>query len=290
MPERRNRTPSLKTEQSHTATMGALLHDGSIQPLVPTETFDSMVRDAQIELSDGEREKLGLFLAGLLKVNEVVNLTAIRDAETAWIKHIYDAVSLLPVFASLPETESMKIVDVGSGCGVPGIPLAICIPNAQMTLLESTGRKCAFLSAICSMLDLSNVSVAQQRAEDMGTSVARSKQDGSRRETFDVAVCRAVGRVAVALELMVPLVRVGGHLVLVKGQAADEELAEANHAMRTLTVDHLGTIDTPTGRIVVLEKRGRTPRQYPRKAGEPARNPLVPASYKQRGAQEDASA
>lgn len=255
--------------------------DHPLVPLEPTSEFDALLARAEIELSGDERAKLGMFLAGLLRVNEIVNLTAIRNADDAWIKHAYDAVSLLPVLLSLPENNSTTIIDVGSGCGVPGIPLAICLPQTKVTLLESTGRKCAFLSAMVDRLAVENVKVVRARAEDVGASVSKHTQIGDVfRESFDVAVCRAVGRVAVAVELAVPLVRVGGHVLLVKGRAADEELAEAAHALRTLTADHIGTMDTPTGRIVVLEKRGKTTRVYPRKAGEPARTPLVPTSYK----------
>lgn len=228
-----------------------------------------------IEFEPGDVERLGRFLGLLLEANRSVNLTAIRERDAAWERHILDALALLPVVASVEPAEPdqpLRLVDVGSGGGLPGIPLAICMPGLEVTLLEATGKKASFLELAASALELANVRVVNERAEHAGRWSTR--QHPSLRETFDIAAARAVGHTAVVAELCVPLVRVGGLVVLVKGERADEELAEAGAALELLGATHVETIPTPTGRLVVLEKTRPTARDYPRRDGEPKRRPL----------------
>lgn len=226
-----------------------------------------------VEFDPGDTDRLGLYLAMLLQVNSALNLTAITDPVEAWTKHILDAMSLVSVLAELSQNlaegeEFLRVIDVGSGGGVPGIPLAIVMPGIRMTLLEATGKKADFLDAAIKRLKLPNARVISDRAERIG-------QDHKvHRESYDVAIARALGRLNVAAELIVPLVRQGGHALAVKGAKAAEELAEANDVIGMLGARHVQTIDTPTGKIVVLEKASRTPRLYPRKNGEPKRLPL----------------
>jgi 16S rRNA (guanine527-N7)-methyltransferase len=163
-------------------------------------------------------------------------------------------------------------IDVGSGGGLPGIPLAIVMPGVQFVLLEPTGKKAAFLRHAAGQLALANVEVLRDRAESIAA--AGSAGAGVHRNGYDAVVARAVGRLRTLAELTVPLAKVGGLVVLVKGRQADEELAEAKAALHALCVSHAGTIDTPTGRIVVLEKRRPTPARYPRSAAEIKKNPL----------------
>ncbi|MFG0259352.1 MAG: 16S rRNA (guanine(527)-N(7))-methyltransferase RsmG, partial [Phycisphaerales bacterium JB041] len=171
-----------------------------------------------------------------------------------------------------------RLIDVGSGGGLPAIPLAIVSPHLRFTLLEATGKKCDFLRHAITELGLDNAEVLQSRAEAAGQNRGDRQPDGSRlnaiRETFDAATARAVGPLAVIAELTVPLIKPGGLAILVKGQRADEELEEAKQALHLLGAAHAGTVDTPTGRVVVLEKLRVTPRTYPRRDGEPKRAPL----------------
>ncbi|MBK7406219.1 MAG: 16S rRNA (guanine(527)-N(7))-methyltransferase RsmG [Phycisphaerales bacterium] len=242
----------------------------------PTPEFLGAASTLGIEFEPGDVDRLGVFLALLLEANTRFNLTAIADPGEAWIRHILDALTLLPMLTELPE--GSRVLDVGSGGGVPAIPLAIVCPGLRFTLLEATGKKADFLREVAAALGLANVEIVQGRAEREGQNRGDRGPDGSRaggfREAFDAVTARAVGRLAVVAELTVPFARVGGLVLLIKGQKADEELAEAGGAPGTLGAVLAGRVDTPTGRVLVFEKVGPTPRTYPRRDGEPKRSPL----------------
>jgi 16S rRNA (guanine527-N7)-methyltransferase len=171
-----------------------------------------------------------------------MNLTAVREPSEAWEKHAFDALMLVPLLAEL--CAGACLVDVGSGGGVPGIPIAIARPDLRVTLVESTQKKAAFLSAVAAALGLSNVAVRAERAEKLGPGA-----------TFDAVTARAVARLSALVPLAAPLARPGGLLLLVKGQRADEELAEAKAVLVQQRAVHERTVTTPTGRIVVLRKQ-----------------------------------
>ena len=250
------------------------LSDG-LEPIACPEKVMGMFGEYGISFEPGELEALGLYLAHLMDMNTKMNLTAIRDVESAWERHLFDALTLVPVLREMGE--SGKIVDIGSGGGLPGIPLAIVMPSFEFTLVDATKKKTAFLSLVVEKLGLKNVTVINSRAEglgqDKGTKVLQG-YTGGHREKYDAAMARAVGKVAMIAELTVPLVKVGGLVVLTKGEKADEEVAEAKKALHMLHTHHIGTVETPTGRVVVLEKQRATPKMYPRKDGEPKRMPL----------------
>ncbi len=236
----------------------------------PTDAFLQACVDFGIELEPGDTDRFADFLRILYTANETTNLTAIRDPAEGWLRHIFDALTLLPAISeAAPAGERLAIGDIGSGGGVPGLVVALAMPEARVTLLEATGRKCEFLRSAADDLRLANVTVVNDRCERVG-----AFPGGALRDAFDVVTARALGRIAVASELCVPLARERGLILLVKGQAADEELDEARQALHELHTNHAGTIDTPTGRIVVLEKARRTPKKYPRRDGEPKRSPI----------------
>jgi len=238
----------------------------------PTNEFNTACADFGIELEPGEPDKLRAFLEVLYEANATTNLTAIRDEQQAWMKHIFDSLTLLPVLAELEpvEGEQLRICDVGSGGGVPAFPLAIVRPDIAFTLLEATGRKAELLKGFAEKLNLGNITVVNGRAEQVG-----AFEGGDLRDRFDLVTARALGRIAVAAELCVPLAKERGIVALIKGQKAEEELDEAKKALHMLHTSHTATIDTPTGRIVILQKLRRTPKIYPRRDGEPKRAPLV---------------
>lgn len=251
----------------------------AVSPLSPPKDFLDAVASLNIEFDPADLPRLGHYLALLLEVNKTTNLTAITDPAQAWTRHILDSLTLIPFLADLPDNAT--VLDVGSGGGLPGIPLAITMPNLHFTLLEATSKKADFLRLAAEALSLTNVSVVAQRAEraahDRGTTVMnagnRSRQ-GGHREKYDAVLARAVGRLATLAELVLPFAKVNAKCFLIKGQAAAEELAEAQKALHLLKATHLLTHPTPTGQIVVLDKPSATPKDYPRADGEPKRTPL----------------
>lgn len=264
-----------------------LAFPASIDPLPPTAEFLELCGSFGVALEAEELERLGRFLALLLHANTQLNLTAIRDPAEAWSRHIFDALTLLAVVGELggggapgaPDEAPADppagapapapcIADVGSGGGLPAIPLAIVLPGVRFTLIESTQKKAAFLSAAAAALGLANVTVLAERAEVVG------QDHRNHREKYDAVTARAVGKVNAIAELCIPLVKIGGQVVLVKGERAGDELADAKQALHMLHAAHAGTVETPTGRLVVLEKLRKTPRDYPRRVGESRRKPL----------------
>ena len=167
-------------------------------------------------------------------------------------------------------SDASTLVDVGSGGGLPGLPLKIMVPQLQVTLVEADGRKAAFLTQACARLGLPGVRVVGRRAED-------AAHDGDLREAFDVAVARALAPMPVLAELCLPFVRVSGRLLAQKTRA--EEVNAAGRAIELLGGGKLRIEPAPSkarrsGVVVVVEKVASTPEAYPRRAGVPARRPL----------------
>lgn len=211
----------------------------------------------------------------LLHANTRMNLTAVRDPNEAWDKHIFDALTLMPLLSELEA--GAGVIDIGSGGGLPGIPLAIAMPHLRFTLMDATAKKCDYLTQATAALGLTNTRVICARAEALGQDRGRKTATGREdphRECYDLAMARGVGPIAMLAELTLPLVKVGGLVLMTKGQRAEEELAQAKQALHMLHAAHAGTVDTPTGKVVVIEKLRRTPRDYPRRDGEPKRAPL----------------
>lgn len=178
---------------------------------------------------------------------------------------IEDCLVLVPHVGS-----AATLVDVGSGGGLPGLPLKILIPALEVTLVEADGRKAAFLTQACARLGLDGVRVVDRRAEDAG-------RDPALRESFDVAVARALAPMPVLTELCLPFVRVGGRLLAQKTR--DEDVRAADRAISLLGGGRLRVETAPSavrrsGVIVVVEKMSPTPEAYPRRAGVPSRRPL----------------
>lgn len=214
-------------------------------PRIAPEGFAARLDAIGAPVSATTLARLGDFLGRMLAMNEQMNLTAIKDPESAWERHILDALTLLPLLADVPA--SARLIDIGSGGGIPGIVLAIVRPDLHVTLVEATQKKAAFLGAVSEALQLANVSVYADRAEELGRDELG--------ETFDVVTARAVGRVKVLAPLLLPFARPGGLVLLIKGQRAEEELLEARATLAKLGAVHEKTVATPTGRVVVLRKR-----------------------------------
>ncbi len=213
----------------------------------------------------GDLDKLCGYLSMLYEANQQMNLTAIRDTEEAWARNILDSLSLFPTLCSI---ESSRVIDVGSGGGLPGIPLAILKPESRFVLLEATGKKAAFLQSVVDRLSLENVRVVSQRAEEAAS------HGSAHRGAFDVVMARAVGPLPVLLELTVPFARVDGIVAAIKGERASEEIEASAGALLALKSEVINVHRGDTGTLVLIRKCSSTPRIYPRRPGEPKRRPL----------------
>jgi 16S rRNA (guanine527-N7)-methyltransferase len=222
---------------------------------------------AGLSLPEERQQLLDRYLDLLLEANAVMNLTRIDDRAGAEVGHIADSLTLLPHLPPGPH----RLVDVGSGGGVPGLPLAIARPDVQITLVEATQKKAAFLTRTAAALGLANVKVLAERAETVA--------HGPLRESFDVAVARAVGVLNLLAEWCVPMVRKGGKLLAMKGARIVEELPAAEKALRILAcgpaIVHAVKLPGAEHHVIVeIPKLGRTEPRYPRPASQAKNKPL----------------
>jgi 16S rRNA (guanine527-N7)-methyltransferase len=202
--------------------------------------------------------------------NTQQNLTAIRDPENVRVKHFLDSLS---AYLALRGTAMGKVIDVGTGAGFPGLPLKILCPNIKLTLVESVGKKSAFCRHIVKVLEFENVEVVNARVETLG-------QDSNHREKYDWALARAVAVMPVLLEYLLPLVRIGGSALAMKGESAPAEAHAAENAAQILGghLQHLMPVTLPgvveERYLVVVNKIAATPEKYPRRVGIPSKRPL----------------
>ena len=218
-------------------------------------------------LTDSQDAALARYLDLLIAGNQRMNLTRITDRAAAEIGHVGDALTLLRYLPSGP----IRLADVGSGGGVPGIPLAIARPDAAVTLIESTSKKAKFLTDSAEALGLVNIKVRAERAEDAGL--------GPLRESFDVVTVRAVGIMAWLVEWCLPLVKVGGTMLAMKGPRLAEELPAAIRTIRILgggepTVHPVELPGTDGHVIVAIKKVRKTDSRFPRPATSAKGKPL----------------
>jgi 16S rRNA (guanine527-N7)-methyltransferase len=238
-----------------------------VVPSPPTE-FHAACEAANIALEPDDLQRLEHYLRLLYEANERMNLTGIRDPLEGWTRHIFDSLTLLPWLAAMAEdSESISVIDVGTGGGCPGIPLACVSANVSMTLLDSTRKKTAFLEETAAAIGLSNVRVVTDRAEQAG-------RDSLHRGQYDVVVSRAVGRLPILLEYTVPLAKEDGLVLSIKGAQAESEVEASKFALHALHAEVVDVVHTPTGRVIVIQKKRKTPGKYPRGVGEPAKSPL----------------
>ena len=231
------------------------------------ESFYQILTENGLILSDVQKRQLHTYFKMLVEKNKVMNLTGITEENEVYEKHFYD--SLLFTFNG--DYAHKTLIDVGSGAGFPGLVLAICYPLLSVTLLEPLTKRCNFLNEVISELNLTNVVVINERAEDYAK---------NHREEYDYGVARAVARLNMLLELVIPFVNVGGYFIALKGKMGYQELDEAKKAMGILDVklDKVQDVKLPSEddsrQNLFIMKMKKTNLKYPRHYSKIKSKPL----------------
>lgn len=223
-----------------------------------------------IPFDDGIIEKFDAYRSGILQWNQFINLTAIRDPEEFTVKHFIDSSACF----TLPEySEAENIIDMGTGAGFPGVPLAILSPEKNFILADSLAKRLKIIDELCFSIGIKNVKTVHLRAEDMG----RNKQH---REKYDLCVSRAVANLSTLSEYCLPLVKTGGYMAAYKGATGSDELDEAQKAIKILGGEQVRWENAPLDmvgeehKILIVKKIRATGSKYPRKAPMPSKQPL----------------
>jgi len=242
----------------------------------PKLSTELLVREANrlgLELTADQLARFRRYYEELVTWNTRVNLTTILEWEAVQVQHFLDSLTCVRVLPTAVQSSPYTIVDIGAGAGFPGVALKIALPHIRLTLVESVRKKAAFLQHLVQKLGLTEAEVLVLRAEEAGRQPVH-------REVYDMAVARAVAALPVLAEYMLPLVRIGGLAIAMKGREVEQEIAAAAGALAllggqlqtTLPVDLPGLKERR--HLVILDKVHPTPDKYPRRPGMPAKRPL----------------
>ncbi|EKU48169.1 16S rRNA (guanine(527)-N(7))-methyltransferase RsmG [Staphylococcus massiliensis] len=223
-----------------------------------------------IELNETQKSQFEMYFKMLVEWNEKVNLTSITEEHDVYLKHFYDSITA-GFYMDLKEP--VHLCDVGAGAGFPSIPLKIVFPEIHVTIVDSLNKRIQFLNQLANALELEGVNFVHDRAESFGK--------GDYRESFDIVTARAVARLSVLSELCLPLVKKGGQFVSLKSSKGLEELEDARFAIGILggKVNQIHHFELPEDagerQMIMIDKRSKTPKKYPRKPGTPNKSPLL---------------
>jgi 16S rRNA (guanine527-N7)-methyltransferase len=248
--------------------------------IITMERLNSGAIKLGLHLNPRQLEQFETYYQELLAWNQRMNLTKITDYEEVQIKHFLDSLTVTLACApqiSRAETrlkEPIRLIDVGTGAGIPGLPLKILLPNIRLVLLEATAKKTAFLHHLKQKLRLDNVEIVVGRAEE----VAHLSEH---RESFDIVLSRAVASLPTLVELTLPFCTIGGSFIAQKKGSVDLEISRAIKAINTLggNLREVKRVDleefTDQRQLIIIDKVSATPHQYPRRPGIPSKRPLV---------------
>lgn len=235
------------------------------------DKFEKGLYELGINLSLKQREQFDKYYELLVEWNKVMNLTGITEYDEVNLKHFIDSLSVVRVV----DMKSVKrVIDVGTGAGFPGIPLKIAFPDTEILLLDSLNKRVKFLNEVITTLGLENITAIHGRAED----IAKNK---SYREQFDLCVSRAVANLSTLCEYSLPFLWISGSFVSYKGEYSENEIKQAEKAVDILggkisKIDRFKLPGTDMGRsLIKIDKVKKTPGKYPRKAGLPAKEPII---------------
>jgi len=238
----------------------------------PVEKLEAGARKLGLRLTLQQMEQFRLYYRELIEWNRRMNLTAITDYEEVQVKHFLDSLTVV-LAMGLPWPEGVKLIDVGTGAGIPGLPLKIVFPGVQLVLLDATKKKAVFLEHITDELGIRNTEVVVGRAEEIA-------HRPEYRQQFDVVLSRAVAELSTLAELTLPFCAAGGWFITQKKGDLKAELMAAQQAISLLggELADVRNIDLPEFSdrrwLVVIDKVRETPAQYPRRPGIPDKRPL----------------
>lgn len=238
-----------------------------------TDNLAIQLKAAGFTVTTNQLAQFTAYYEMLIETNKQLNLTAITDPHEVAVKHFVDSLTALDDDAHIFK-QGTKLLDLGTGAGFPGIPLAIMRPDLEIVLFDSLQKRLNFLSAVISELNLSKVTTLHGRAEDMS-------HDDRHREAYDLVTSRAVARLPVLLEWALPYVKQNGYMVALKGAAYEDEINEAAKALTILkgNIEQVKPVQLPTltdkRAIIYIKKTGVTPKLYPRKPKDIKTKPLV---------------
>ena len=231
------------------------------------EQFINALNDKGISLSDYQLKQFEIYYNTLVEWNEKMNLTAITQKEDVYLKHFYDSLTISFDY----DLNNQTLCDIGAGAGFPSIPLKIVYPDLKITIVDSLTKRITFLNYLTQVLKLNHVTAVSARAEEYAI---------DHRETFDIVTARAVARLNILDELCLPLVKVDGDFITLKGLKAKEELNEAIHGIdqlggRVMKESHFTLTDENDHRCnIFIHKIKETPQKYPRPFGKIKKKPL----------------
>lgn len=228
-----------------------------------------------IEISDDQINCFEKYYELLIEKNKVMNLTAITDKEDVIVKHFIDSIALIPYLLDkgININNKLKIIDIGTGAGFPGLPLKIMMPDVKFTLLDSLNKRVSFLNEVIDELKLKDIEALHGRAEDYAS-------DSKYREKYDICVSRAVANLSTLSEYCIPFVKEDGFFISYKAGESEEEINNSKNAIKILggkinKVEEFVLPGTDVSRVFVfIRKLELTDKKYPRKAGVPAKKPL----------------
>lgn len=231
--------------------------------------FQDGLKELNIELSDYQYQQFFDYYELLIEKNKMMNLTAITELNEVIYKHFIDSLSLVKVIKLTDE----KVLDLGTGAGFPGIPLKIVFPHIDLILLDSLNKRLIFLDEVIQKLNLVKIKTLHGRAEDFG-------KDNNYRERFDICVSRAVAKLSSLSEYCLPYVKKNGFFISYKSGKVEEEIELSNKAFHILgaKLEKVGDFALPgtdmQRTLIMIKKVATTPKNYPRSAGKPSKEPL----------------
>ena len=232
------------------------------------EEFIQKLNLIEINLDNNQLEEFYKYMCLLIEWNEKMNLTAIIEPKEIILKHFIDSLTILNEIE-----DKNTLIDIGTGAGFPGIPLKIAKLNLKVVLLDSLNKRILFLNEVINKLELENIETIHARVEDIGKNIKY-------REKFEIVTSRAVANLAILSEYMIPLTKIGGKCICMKGSSIKDEINESQKAINLLggkveKIDEFVLPSTDIKRnIIVIKKEKNTPKNFPRKAGIPSKNPI----------------